>query len=316
MLRLGGHLQHGAAGDRRAAGPAQGREHPAHRRGRGRGGQHRLPGADRHPSEGRRPPAADLSHDAGSRHGVRRCAHDIHGSLGCAARTRITPAADLSCAAPSQLPAVVLRPGGVAHRHLDADDGAAGADLSSDRLGRGAGGDQRHRLDPADPVGALGRLDRRSRAEAHHHPDRPDGHDDPGVRPGRVGLDRRGSGLAGLCPGVRAGRGPGRGSARPAGVYRRIGRGQGGSDQRHRVELGDVQRRTGAGSGAGWDARGHGGRRAGLPPECAELRGRDHQPAADAQSAGAEQACAAAPVSPATWPKGSGSSFTSGRSWC
>ena len=58
VLRLGGHLQHGAAGDRRAAGPAQGGEHPAHRRGRGRGGQHRLSGAGRHASEGRRPPAA------------------------------------------------------------------------------------------------------------------------------------------------------------------------------------------------------------------------------------------------------------------
>ena len=70
------------------------------------------------------------------------------------------------------------------------------------------------------------------------------------------------------------------------------------------------------GSGAGGDARGGGGRRAGLPPECAEFWGRDHQPAADARPAGAEQVCAAAPVSRATWRKGSGSSFTSGRSWC
>ena len=66
VLRLGGHLQHGAAGDRRAAGPAQSGEHPAHRRGRGRDGQHRLPGADPDPPPGRRPAAADLPYRAAS----------------------------------------------------------------------------------------------------------------------------------------------------------------------------------------------------------------------------------------------------------
>ena len=54
----------------------------------------------------------------------------------------------------------------------------------------------------------------------------------------------------------------------------------------------------------------------GLPSECVELCGRDHQPAPDARSAGAERACAAAPVSPAIWPKVSASSFISGPSWC
>ena len=70
LLWVGRHLQHRAAGDRRAARPAQGGEHPQDRRRRGGRRQHRLPGADPHASPGGREATADLSHDRVAGRGV------------------------------------------------------------------------------------------------------------------------------------------------------------------------------------------------------------------------------------------------------
>ena len=115
----------------------------------------------RHPSEGRRPPASDLSHDAGPRHGV---------------RAPLMTSTEVTAAPPGQgsrLPPTLVRCGiAISGCGLSAGCGSligswmqqhrpAGPGISSDRLSRGVGGGQRRRPYPADPIRALGRFDRR-----------------------------------------------------------------------------------------------------------------------------------------------------------
>ena len=196
----------------------------------------------------------------------------------------------LPSAASSQLSPVVLRPGRVAHRHVDADHGPAVARLPADRLSGRAGHDQLHRPDPAAAAGAVGRLPLRPHPQAHRDPGHADRHADPGAA--LVGPDvlRHDPGVAGLRDGLLAGRASGGGYAGAPGLHGGHGRGQRGPDQRHRPELGHVQRRARARPGAGGAGGGGDGRGDGLFHQRADLRGRHHQPADDAQPAALVQA--------------------------
>ena len=158
----------------------------SHRRRRGRGRQHRLPGPDRDAPAG--PAGRCPSHHTMQ---VLDMAYapsvmTSTGAFGRAARTRAH-----AC----------RRPFALRHRNYRLWFMGQGLSLIGTwmptmaqqvlRLPACTGsavalGIISDRPDPADAAGAMGRLHRRSRAEAHHHPDRPDGHDDPGVHPGRV----------------------------------------------------------------------------------------------------------------------------------
>ena len=139
-----------------------------------------------------------------------------------------------------QLPALVLEPDRLALRHVDGVDGPRLPGLRPDQVpGLPRPGRLRHRR-PDLAVHALRGRHRRPRVAPDPAHDHPDGHDGPGLRPGRADLPPLGPAVARPGPGVLSGngqrlRGPGPPVLRPGDGGRR------GHDQRHRPELGHVQ---------------------------------------------------------------------------
>ena len=176
-------------------------------------------------------------------------------------------------AAISQLPLVLLWAGSFLDRHLDAADRHDLAGLQVERFGFYVGAGRFLQPGAHSPIRILGRRLHRPLEpppDDHHHAGPGDV---AGRDPGSDHADRRGHCLASDCVEHYPGRGQRLRHARPAGVPRADDRRPRASDQRHRLELVDVQRGPAGGAGdCRFPDRG-GGRMALLSRQRDQLRG-------------------------------------------